>query len=375
MKILFITNCYPTQRNKSEGIFIYRQATALKKVGNEVAILLIDYRSIRKKRKLLMSTEYFEGIKIYRMAVPLSPFKHLIDSLAETCTDYAIKCIFKKFGRPDLVHGHFLEPCLGINIIKRKYGIPIIITEHGSNVYKINRTARDEHNMEKVYLGCDRLIAVSNALRENINQIVKKQVAVIPNVVPDEYTYIEKNIRHDLYFNFISVGHLIPSKRFDLTIDAFNEIHKRYKNTKLVIVGDGILIKILKRKVQNYHLDDSITFKGSIPFTEMINIYRECDCFVLPSEYETFGVVYIEANALGLPVIGYKNGGADEIINSKNGLIIPDLNVKSLANAMTFMIENSQSYDRNLISRVCLKRFGTDKFLKNIMEVYREEHG
>ena len=95
-----------------------------------------------------------------------------------------------------------------------------------------------------------------------------------------------------------------------------------------------------------------------------------CDVFVLPSKYETFGVVYIEALASGKPVIGAFNGGAEDIINKENGLIVKVNDVDDLGLAMKSIIKNIDSYKPEEIREECIKRFSKKKIINEILEVY-----
>ena len=99
---------------------------------------------------------------------------------------------------------------------------------------------------------------------------------------------------------------------------------------------------------------------------------NRCDVFVLPSRYETFGVVYIEALASGRPVIGALNGGAEDIINNLNGYLIPIDDIDILAEKMIEVYDNIESYDEEEIRIDCLKRFSPKVIVNKIISVYKE---
>lgn len=97
---------------------------------------------------------------------------------------------------------------------------------------------------------------------------------------------------------------------------------------------------------------------------------QKSDVFVLPSDFETFGVVYIEAMACGLPVIGTKNGGADDIITSSDGYLVNVDSVDELKEAMLKCCQIYQSFDKKQIADNCKKRFGEEKVISDIKAVY-----
>jgi len=98
---------------------------------------------------------------------------------------------------------------------------------------------------------------------------------------------------------------------------------------------------------------------------------RNCDFFVLPSLYENFGVVYIEAMACGKPVIGTNAGGPVEIINKETGILVPPKDQESLINAINYMLDHYQEYSSEKISRYAKENFNYEVVGKKIDEIYR----
>ena len=96
----------------------------------------------------------------------------------------------------------------------------------------------------------------------------------------------------------------------------------------------------------------------------------KCDAFVLASKYETFGVVYIEALASGKPVIGTYNGGAEDIINDSNGLLVKVDDINDLGNAMKKIIKNINIYNSEEIRNDCIEKYSKKKIIKDIINEY-----
>ena len=99
---------------------------------------------------------------------------------------------------------------------------------------------------------------------------------------------------------------------------------------------------------------------------------NKCDAFVLPSRYETFGVVYIEALASGKPVIGTFNGGAEDIVNQDVGILVEIDNVKKLSNAMEYIRKNNKEYKPEELRKYCTEKFSANVIIKKIINVYKE---
>lgn len=95
-----------------------------------------------------------------------------------------------------------------------------------------------------------------------------------------------------------------------------------------------------------------------------------CDCFVLPSRYETFGVVYIEAMACGKPVIATACGGPDDFVTPDNGLLVPVEEVSALEHAMQHMITSSHQYDSDRIRASVQTRFSSQAVAGQLEQIY-----
>lgn len=97
------------------------------------------------------------------------------------------------------------------------------------------------------------------------------------------------------------VGRLHPQKNHDFLIDVFSEIKKKIPNAELVLVGTGPLEEKVRSKVENKELTESVQFLGNRK--DMNRVYQALDVFVFPSLFEGLGIVAIEAQAAGVPII------------------------------------------------------------------------
>ncbi|MCL2312965.1 MAG: glycosyltransferase, partial [Firmicutes bacterium] len=95
-----------------------------------------------------------------------------------------------------------------------------------------------------------------------------------------------------------------------------------------------------------------------------------CHCFVLPSMFETFGVVYAEAIACGIPVVATKCGGPEDFVNDSNGLIVPTDDLESVIGAMEYMYKNAKKYDGDKISVATLEKLNEERIGKSLVNIY-----
>ena len=259
--------------------------------------------------------------------------------------------VLKSFGKPDIVHAHFYSIAAIATILKTKYHIPFVISEHSS---KLNRPAEQISDLDKrlanqAYRCCDQLVCVSEALRSNILQNFGRDSIVIPNMVDSSVFHLPEATPDAIPFIFVSVGNLIPIKAFDKLIEAFAQVKG---NTKLLIIGDGPEKERLKNQIDTLQLGNHAELLGRLERTEINKIYQKSHVFVLPSQSETFGVSYIEAMYAGLPVIATRCGGPESFVNESNGLLVPVNDVAALAKAMKDIQNNYYSYDPKQISMI-----------------------
>lgn len=184
--------------------------------------------------------------------------------------------------------------------------------------YLIHRLRRwDEITSNRV----DNFIAISNEIRRRIWKYYRRESDVIhPPVDTSKYKVSE---RDDGYFLILS--RLLPYKRIDIAVEAFNRLRLPLK-----IVGDGRDLDRLKKNA-----GPTIDFLGHLPDDEMKRCLRECRALIFPG-FEDFGLAPVEAMACGKPVIAFAAGGALEtVIDGVTGSLFYDQTPESLARAVT----------------------------------------
>ena len=145
-----------------------------------------------------------------------------------------------------------------------------------------------------------------------------------------------KNIRKKI---ILSVSHLIKTKGIDLNIKAIAKLKQKYPNIIYLIIGKGKEKKKLKELVSKLNLQDRVIFIGEVPHYKVMEYMAFCDILSLPSWNEGFGIVYLEAMAQGVPVIGCQVEGIEDFVeHGSTGLLVKPKDVDSLAQAIDFYI-------------------------------------
>jgi glycosyltransferase involved in cell wall biosynthesis len=198
----------------------------------------------------------------------------------------------------------------------------------------------------------DKMIAISTAVRQRIRKYYQRDAQVIFPPV-DTNKFIPKDVKKGNYY--LVVSRLIPYKRVDLAIAAFNKL-----GLPLLIVGsgseEGRLRQLAKRNIK---------FVGEVPDEELADYYRKSKALIFPQE-EDFGIVVLEAQATGTPVIAFKAGGAlDTVILGKTGLFFDKQTVSSLM--ATVRKFQSLKFDPGQL-RKGAESFSKERFKKEFLE-------
>lgn len=230
----------------------------------------------------------------------------------------------------------------------------------------------------------NRIIAISKdigTLIGNHHTIPKKMIELCPLGIelPDE-NQLMNNIQNG-NSNALFVGRLEKRKGIETLFKAIPLILEEVPNTQFYIVGrdtnlapNGGSYKeyLLKKLDQKYQ--GNIEFIGYVDNTNLNNYYKNCDIFIAPSLYESFGLIFLEAMAWGKPVIGCNVGGIPDIVeNNEDGLLIEPENKNELANAVLKLLRNKELRKKMGTSgrKKVEADFSTKKMAENSYEIYK----
>jgi len=363
VRVLVLSHMYPRKQvDPTNGVFVHEQVKVLVSLGCEVRVvsptpLTPRFVATNEKRRKYYLTPIFDsidGIYVYYPRYVRLPgaFFHPISSL----TMYAglreiMDKLISEFA-PHIIHAHTITPDGYVScILSKKYGIPFIITVHGSdaNVYPF----RDKWTMYQTKFAinrADRIICVSYALKNKVCSFsdVISSVRVVHNgsdikrfvFNPETRDTIQADLGltpQDVVLVFI--GNLLREKGLKEMMEAFSIISSRVRNLHCVIVGDGPFWSALVEIFKANDIGEKVHFVGRKPHHEVPNWLSAGDIFVLPSWREGHPTVVVEAMACSLPVIATSVGGIPETIeSSKNGILVKKGSVEELADAINWLV-------------------------------------
>jgi glycosyltransferase involved in cell wall biosynthesis len=284
----------------------------------------------------------------------------------------------------DLVLARNVFPCgHGGVMLQKLKGVPSVLMLQGEN---------DLFNFDEAHWTVDRLrpivikessriIAQTSYQREFLEKEFGVTSVVLPNGVDVErFRPLPKDsARVELGFEpstklVISVGALLPFKGFDDLMRAFSRVVESIPDVKLIIVGDGIQGKPLKKLAGELGVEEKVRFESWVPFEKMPVYLSASDLFVHPSTSEGFPNVVLEAMASGLPIVMANVVGLDAYFGDKrNCFLVPPKDEKSLEEKMLLLLRDEalaeEMRERNLED---IKNFDWSVFAEKLEAILEE---
>ncbi|MFA5158901.1 MAG: glycosyltransferase [Candidatus Omnitrophota bacterium] len=196
----------------------------------------------------------------------------------------------------------------------------------------------------------DLFVANSEYIKKRIKTVYQRDAVVVHP--PLETEFFKPMGKTENFF--LAVSHFVPYKRLDLVIEAFNSLERR-----LVVIGSGPLADPYQKLRKN----DQISFWGGVSDEELRKAYSGARALIFPTE-EDFGIVPLEAQACGAPVIAFRKGGALETV--KSGVFFDEQTPEAIREAVLRF--EHQTFDPNEVSGK-VQGFGRKHFLKNMNKV------
>ncbi|NIM91036.1 MAG: glycosyltransferase [Candidatus Aminicenantes bacterium] len=210
----------------------------------------------------------------------------------------------------------------------------------------------DESSSSRV----DHFLANSKNVAQRVEKYYRRQAEVLHPPVETDFFQPGKETE-DFY---LIVSALVPYKRIDLAIEAFNQL-----GVSLKIIGQGPDYKKLKKSAK-----ENVQFLGALEAEELLQFYQKARALVLPGE-EDFGITSLEAQACGIPVIAYGRGGAlESVVPRETGLFFPELKVESLLSVLDKF--KSMEFNKSVIRENAMG-FSRGIFKEKISSYLREK--
>lgn len=261
-----------------------------------------------------------------------------------------LRSIVKQHNIEQVHAGRCLPEGLLALMLKKWLRVPYLCYAHGEELNYARLSRELNWLMKRVFANADRVICNSqntkNILSAEWRMPEEKLTVLHPGVDTQRFRPAERSlqVRAHLDWNqrfvILTVGRLQKRKGHDMLIRALPEIRKYRPNVLYAIVGTGDEESSLKSMVASLGLEDNVRFHGDLSDEKLRDCYQQCDLFVLPNrqvaqDFEGFGMVLVEAQACGRPVVAGNSGGtAETMVCGVTGEIIDCSQTTEIANAI-----------------------------------------
>jgi len=280
----------------------------------------------------------------------------------------------------DIIHAHYWMSGLIAKDISNKFNIPYIFTSHSLGVF-LEGYNKERADCEKIVMSSSQFITASTSYEETLisdsYQIESQKIKQIkPGVDSELFSPDQSTERENI---FLSIGRIQQQKGQLETLKFLNSFKEIETDFKCYFVGgpsgssgEEYLLE-LKKIVKDLSLDSHVEFLGNLPQVDITNLLNRSKLLIHTSQYETFGLVAIEANSTGVPVLTTNTGSMKEIIvNNKNGYLAKDLFDSNVNTFVKELLLNDKKFDE--ISEYCLeksKEYDWSNTTKELEKLYK----
>ena len=275
----------------------------------------------------------------------------------------------------DVIHAHYWLSGLVAKEISNELNIPFIFTSHSLGIF-LDGYNKERVDCEKIVMTSTNLVTASSVFETMLiadtykideNKIKKITPGVDRKIFIPDLSVEKENI-------ILSIGRIQEQKGQLQTIEFLNNFKKIQNDFKCYFVGGpsgkhgNEYLHELKQTIKDFNLDKHVEFLGDLPQTEIIELFKKAKLLIHTSKFETFGLVAIEANTMGVPVLSTNNGSLMEIIeNNKNGYLSENLIDSNVNNFVNNLFNNVTKYEEIHLS--CIEKSKKYDWMKTANEL------
>lgn len=347
-QLTVFSNMYPSQKHPTFGIFVKNQVEHLRSKGLKVNVVAIDDPSKGKA-----------SLKKY--------FTWFVKSMTHMMT---------KKSEISLTHSHYTFPTGLLSLIgKRIFGLPYVITVHGGDIDKMAAKNKMIESITRITLqNADAVIVVGERLKLDVIErfgVREKHVHVMSmGVNTDIFKPMPKvEARNEVGIPVdekivLFVGNMIQAKGILDLVEAFKKVEESHPGAVLHMIGsskDEGFMHTLHERLSEMNI--RISHQEPLPQQEVAKWIAAADVFVLPSHHEGFGLVALEAMAVGTTVVGTDVGGLSFLLDDEAGILVEPHNPASLADGLKQALEQPSE---------ARKKIATERVFENSYDVITE---
>jgi len=317
---------------------------ALAGAGHEVVVLTLHHPDVPDDYVI-------DGVRVLRAHtdLPWLPDSDLIARMSSGNHKLVQLSAALDGWRPDVVHAHDWLVAWAGDDLQALWGVPLVATihatergRHGGSIPAGEPAAINSVEWWLTFQAAT-VITCSRYMRDEVRgafQLPPDKVQVVPNGVDAavwEPALPEQRAGGPSLV--VAWGRIQYEKGFQTLVAALPALRRRHPDLRVVIAGRGSFLGELEAIAQGLGVDHMVRFPGFVPDDELRHLLHTCSCAVIPSLYEPFGIVALEALAAGAPLVAAASGGMAEVLDGTGaGLLYPPGDAGALAGALGRML-------------------------------------
>lgn len=380
-RLLVIANSFPDKADThAGGIFIKEQVRALAPHLEEVHVIYpssfgLSHKPREDFRDYAFGNVHVHFLSYFNVPLFLRVFRRGFTFLMARGIS---RLVARKGIRFDIIHAHFTWPSgAAAARLKKKYGVPVVVTEHTSIAFEKALATKDPMFMD-TWFAADAVIRIKEGDIERMSTagVPGGKLHFIPNGFDGSkfkpMDRIESRKQLGLPVDrkvVVSIGSLHDFKGHKYLVEAIAEVVKTHKSLMCYIVGAGPLMTPLQGQIASLGLSDNVKLVGSRPYDEMPFWMNSSDLVVHPSLSESGPMVMFEALGCGRPFIGTRVGSVPDVIRSEEvGIVCAPGDSRALSEAVVRGLP--RDWDSGKISS-SVARYSSERTAEEILSVYR----
>lgn len=388
MRILVISHIYPSRVDTIYGSFVHSQVRALQDLGCDLRVLAPTAMApfplyiIKEKWRRFHATpkrDKYQGVDALYPRIIRTPGAALFQfsglNYYHAVRPYAL-AEHKK--QPfDLIHAQVAYPDgWAAARLAEELNLPLVLTLHGQELQKIVHWSNKLKNLVEEALSKAAAVVVPSAKMQALackHGVPAPKLHLIPNGLdPLPEAELPREIQERIKGKqvLLSVGRLEEEKGFQHNIEALNLLKEIHPGLVYLLVGDGAYRGRLQELAANLHLQDRVIFAGRQPRDKVQAYYANSHVFSMPSRDESFGIVYLEAMAAGLPVIGTEGEGIAPLLANNLGRLVKHGDTQNLARQISELLEPAVAAELGQRGREAAAGFTWQQNAVSLLQVY-----
>lgn len=382
--MLVLAREYPPQGTTGVASHVSGLSRALVRAGHEVTVLVPADHDDRTNDTTRSLDDATDGVRVRRAATDL-PWLPDDDVVANTAsTNNHLVALLGELGdwRPDLVHAHDWDVAWAARTIATIHRCPLVATIHATERSRHGGhlppgAAEAVHAVESwLVWTADRVVCTSRFMLREVSEGFEYDAGAI-DLVPsgiDPSDWSPPNPNEERGPLVVAWGRVQYEKGFQVLAQAMARLRSRIPGVTCLVAGRGSYLPELQSQVDLEGVSDIVQLAGFVPNDELRRQLHRAGCVVIPSLYEPFGVVALEALASGAPVVAARTGGLAEIMDGTGAAAMfePGNAIELAERIGTVLQDKSVATDlAESARRLLSERYSWDAIAAATLEVYR----